>query len=156
MDLKQTSENVRDADRNFFLLANIIADTASLELVAKGRAMNDMKKEGMLVALEKLSTASTRGSANAAAITAPSNNSSTAFMVVHWGFSTPSTTSSLWSPKRKWSLFVCCKCTQRHGNLSYTGRLDLLREWRQSATYLMIARKVLNCFTTSTVLRRTL
>lgn len=98
---KLTSEKVRDADRNFFRLANIIADTASLELVANGRAMNDMKKEGMLVALEKLSTASTRGSANAAAITVPTDNSSTAFIVVHLEFSTPSSTSSLRSPKRK-------------------------------------------------------
>lgn len=60
-----------------------------------GSAMNEMKKEGMLVAVEKLSTASTRGSANTAAITVPSNNSSTALKDVHLGFSTPSTISSL-------------------------------------------------------------
>lgn len=63
--------------------------------------MNDMKKEGMLVALEKLSTASTRGSANAAAITVPSDNSSTAFIVVHLESFISPTASSLKSPKRK-------------------------------------------------------
>ena len=61
----------------------MIADTASLELVARGSAMNEMKNVGMLVASEKLSTASTRGSANAAAIAAPSNSSETAFKVIH-------------------------------------------------------------------------
>lgn len=97
MEEEQTSEKVREADLSFFPLANIIADTASLELVASGRAINEMKKEGMLVALEKLLTASTKGSANAAAMPAPSNNSSTALIVVDLGFSTPSTTSSLCS-----------------------------------------------------------
>ena len=63
-----SSENVSDADFVFFLVAKMIADTASLEFVARGRAINEMKKEGMLVASEKLFTASTSGSAKTAAI----------------------------------------------------------------------------------------
>lgn len=105
---KQTSEKVKDEDLSFFLLANITADTASLALVARGRAMNDIKKGGILVALEKLSTESTRGSAKTAARTVPRVNSITAFMVVHLGILTTSTASSLCSPKRSYSLFVCC------------------------------------------------
>ena len=73
----------------------MIADTASLELVAKGSTINEMKKEGMLVASEKLSTASTKGSANAAAMRVPTNNKHAALIEVHLGFSTPSTISSL-------------------------------------------------------------
>lgn len=91
----QTSENVKEAVLNFFLLAKIIADTDSLELVARGSAMNEMKKVGMLVASEKLSTTSTRGSANAAAIAVPTININTALRVIHFASSTPSTTSSL-------------------------------------------------------------
>lgn len=64
----------------------MIADTASLELVAKGKAINEMKKEGILVAFEKLSTASTSGSANTAAITVPSTRNVIAFMVIALGF----------------------------------------------------------------------
>lgn len=86
----------------------MIAETASLELVAKGNAMNEMKKEGILVAVEKLPTASTRGSANAAAIIAPSNKNKTAFIVVLRGSSTPSSSSSFpaSSPRRSCSFFV--------------------------------------------------
>ena len=76
-------------------LANIIADTASLELVNKGSTMNEMKKAGILVASEKLSTASTRGSAKQTAMIVPSNNNSTALMVVRLELSTLSMTSSL-------------------------------------------------------------
>lgn len=90
----QTSENVKEAVLIFFLLAKIIADTASLELVARGSAMNEIKKVGMLVASEKLSTTSTSGSANAAAIAAPTSNINMALKVTHLASSTPSTTSS--------------------------------------------------------------
>lgn len=105
---KETSENVNEAVLFFLRLAKMIADTASLELVAKGRAMNEMKNEGMLVASEKLSTASTRGSANAAAIMVPNNSISTALNDVHLGSSTFSGSSSLCSsaPSRSWSFFV--------------------------------------------------
>lgn len=72
----------------------MIAETASLELVANGRAMNEMKKVGILVALEKLSTASTKGSAKAAAMAVPSNKYNTALIEVHLGFSTSSSASS--------------------------------------------------------------
>lgn len=44
-----TSENVKEAVLFFFLDAKIIADTTLLELVARGSAMNEMKKVGMLV-----------------------------------------------------------------------------------------------------------
>lgn len=91
---KHTTENVKDVVLLFLRLAKIIAETASLE-VAKGSAINEMKKVGMLVASEKLSTASTRGSANTAAIRVPNNNIITALKVIHFGFSTASTTSSL-------------------------------------------------------------
>nr|GMC70231.1 hypothetical protein TEA_007235 [Ipomoea batatas] len=60
----------------------MIAETASLELVANGSATNEMKKEGIFVAVEKLSTASTRGSANAAAMAVPSNKSEAALIEV--------------------------------------------------------------------------
>ena len=72
----------------------MIADTASLEFVASGNTMNEMKKDGILVAAEKLPTASTKGSANAAAIAVPSNNNSTALMVVVRGSYIPLSSSS--------------------------------------------------------------
>ena len=75
--VKHTSEYVKDAILDFFLLAKIRVDTTSLEL-AKGRMTNETKKEGMLVAVEKLSTASTRGSAVTAAIMVPKSNMKTA------------------------------------------------------------------------------
>lgn len=106
---KITSENVKEADLSFFLLANMMAETASLELVANGRAMNDMKKVGIFVAVEKFWTESTRGSANAAAMRVPRSNRSAAFTVVHFELSTPSSLSSFWTPKRKCCLFVSWK-----------------------------------------------
>lgn len=75
----------------------MIAETASLEFVAKGIAINEMKKEGMFVALEKLVTESTSGSANAAAIMVPTSNINAALKLIQEGFSTRSTTSSLMS-----------------------------------------------------------
>lgn len=75
----------------------MIAETASLEFVAKGIAINEMKKEGMFVALEKLVTESTSGSANAAAIMVPTSNINAALKLIQEGFSTLSTTSSLMS-----------------------------------------------------------
>ena len=108
---KHTSENVNEAVLTFLRLAKMIADTASLELVANGRAINEMKKVGILVASEKLSTASTRGSANAAAITAPANNIIAALKDVHLGFLTPSSPSpssfSL-APSSACAFFVFC------------------------------------------------
>jgi hypothetical protein len=89
-----TSEKVREQVLCFFLLAKMMAETASLELVASGRAMNEMKKDGMCVALEKLWTVSTSGSANAAAMAAPRRRNPTAFAMHHPGFSTLSTASS--------------------------------------------------------------
>ncbi|THG11468.1 hypothetical protein TEA_007235 [Camellia sinensis var. sinensis] len=74
------SEKVNEADLCLFLLEKIIAVTDSLEVVAKGNAINEMKKDGMLVASEKLSTASTNGSANAAAMTVPRSSNNTASM----------------------------------------------------------------------------
>ena len=106
MSEKQTSENVKEAVLCFFLVAKIMADTASLELVARGSAINEMKKVGMLVAVEKLSTASTRGSANAAAIAAPNNNNNVAFMTNRLVLATPSAAPSLGSPAPKIS---CCR-----------------------------------------------
>jgi hypothetical protein len=44
---------VREQVLCFFLLAKMMAETTSLELVASGRAMKEMKKDGMRVALEK-------------------------------------------------------------------------------------------------------
>lgn len=92
---RQTSEKVKEVVLCFFLLAKMIAETASLEFVAKGIAINEMKKEGMFVALEKLVTESTSGSANAAAIMVPVSNINAALKLTQEGFSTPSTTSSL-------------------------------------------------------------
>jgi hypothetical protein len=44
-----TSENVSDKVCCFFRLANITAETASLEFVGKGIAMKEMKNEGIFV-----------------------------------------------------------------------------------------------------------
>ena len=90
----QTSEYVSAAVLIFFRLAKIRAETISLEQ-AKGRMTNETKKEGILVAVEKLSTASTRGSANTAATAVPNSNITTALKVFHLGFLTLSTASSL-------------------------------------------------------------
>lgn len=104
----RTSEKVREQVRCFFLLAKMMAETASLELVASGRAMNEMKKDGMWVALEKLWTVSTSGSANAAAIAAPRTRSATALVMHHPGFSTLSTASSDLSTSWSCSCLVLC------------------------------------------------
>ena len=108
---KQTSEKVKEAVCLLSRLAKMIADTASLELVAKGRTMKEMKKAGMLVTSENSSTASTKGSANAAAIAVPSSSNSTALMEFLLEFSTPSLASSAPPPtsNRSCSLFVSCQ-----------------------------------------------
>lgn len=129
---QHTSENVKEADLNFFLLANIIADTASLELVANGNAINEMKKVGMLVAAEKLLTASTRGSANEAAITVPRSSRSAALIEVHRAFSTASPLSLCWLPRRSCSLFVSCQ-TMKKAHHEITA-IDLKRESRLNDT----------------------
>ena len=103
-----TSEKVREQVLCFFLLAKMMAETASLELVASGRAMNEMKKDGMCVALEKLWTASTSGSANAAAMAAPRRRNPTALAMHHPGFSTLSTASSDLSISWSCSCLVLC------------------------------------------------
>lgn len=103
-----TSENVRDKVRCFFRLAKIMAETASLELVAKGIAMKEMKKDGILVALEKLCTASTSGSANAAAIAVPRSKSEMALKHVQVGFSIDSSSSSCLSSSALCSSPVVC------------------------------------------------
>ena len=90
---KLTSEYIKDAILVFFFLAKIRVDTASLEL-AKGRMTNETKKEGMLVAVEKFSTTSTRGSATTAAIKVPRSNMKAALEACQWAFSILSTTSS--------------------------------------------------------------
>jgi len=54
-----------------FLLAKMREEIASLELVAKGVAMKEMKKGEIPEALEKPLMASTRGSAKTAATAAP-------------------------------------------------------------------------------------
>lgn len=90
-----TSEKVKEAFLRLLRDAKMIAETASLELVAKGSTTKEMKNEGMLVAVEKLSTASTKGSANAAAIAVPSSSINPAFKDVIFGFLTPSALSSL-------------------------------------------------------------
>lgn len=79
---KQTSENVSEDVLCFFRLAKMSAETASLEFVANGIAMNEIKKEGMFVASEKLSTAPTSGSANTAARTVPRSNNKRALIQV--------------------------------------------------------------------------
>lgn len=49
-----TSEKVKEEVFCFFLLAKIMAETASLESLANGIAIKDIKKEGIFVAWEKL------------------------------------------------------------------------------------------------------
>lgn len=72
----------------------MMAETASLELVAKGKAMKEMKKDGIPVAAEKLLTVSTKGSANAAAMAAPNSSNRAALMVIHLGSATSPDSSS--------------------------------------------------------------
>uniref|UniRef100_A0A7C9AGV5 Uncharacterized protein n=1 Tax=Opuntia streptacantha TaxID=393608 RepID=A0A7C9AGV5_OPUST len=100
------SENVSDAEFLLFLLAKMIADTASLEFVARGKAMNEMKNEGIPVASEKLLTESTSGSAKTAVTTVPRTKNNIAFMVVFLGSSISSPVSSPGSPNRKCSCFA--------------------------------------------------
>lgn len=69
-------------------------DTISLELT-KGRITKETKNVGILVAVEKLSTASTRGSATTAARMVPRSNISTAFEACQRAFLTSSTISSM-------------------------------------------------------------
>lgn len=85
---KSTSDNVKETVFCVLLRAIFIADNVSLQLVAKGSATNDTKKVGMLVALEKSSTASTSGSATRPPIQVPTNNIITALKEVHLGEST--------------------------------------------------------------------
>lgn len=61
----------------------MIADTDSLEFVAIGNTMNEIKKDGIFVAEENPPTASTNGSANKAATIVPNNKNNNAFIVVH-------------------------------------------------------------------------
>jgi hypothetical protein len=103
----RTSEKVSEQVLCFFLLVKMIAETASLELVARGRAMKEIK-DGMCVALEKLWTASTSGSANAAAMAAPKSRNPTALAMHHPGFSTLSTASSAWPASSLCSCLVLC------------------------------------------------
>lgn len=85
---KRTSEKVNEAVLIFLREAKMMAETASLELVAKGKAMKEMKKDGIPVAAEKLLTVSTKGSANAAAMEAPNSSSKAALVMIHFGFAT--------------------------------------------------------------------
>lgn len=104
----QTSENVKFAAL-FFRLARSRAGTTSLE-EAKGRITNETKKEGMLVAVANLSTASTMGAANTAAIAVPRSRINTALQAIHLGFPLPcSTPASLCFPKNGHfvSVIVC-------------------------------------------------
>lgn len=112
-----SSEKVKEAVLIFLRDAKMMADTASLELVAKGKAMKEMKKDGIPVAAEKLLTVSTKGSANAAAMAAPNSSSRAALMVIHFGSATSPPSSSFspfsLSPNKACSLFVCCKTRKR-------------------------------------------
>lgn len=74
-----------------------MVNTGSLELVANGKTLHSMKNIGMLVAVLKLSTASTKEFASAIEIANPRSNTSTTFVVVQHVFSTALAISSLWS-----------------------------------------------------------
>lgn len=106
----QTAEYVNDEVLDLFRLANISADTASLD-VAKGRMMKATNKEGMFEAVEKLSTASTRGSEHTAATMVPISSIDTALEALHLGFSISSATSSFLSPSRSYSVLARCIST---------------------------------------------
>lgn len=103
-------EYVNDEVLDLFRLANISADTASLD-VAKGRMMKATNKEGMFEAVEKLSTASTRGSEHTAATMVPISSIDTALEAIHLGFSISSATSSFLSPSRSYSVLARCIST---------------------------------------------
>lgn len=65
-----------------FFLAKMREEIASLEFVAKGVAMKEMKKGEIPDALEKPSIASTKGSAKMAASAAPAIRKQIAFVIV--------------------------------------------------------------------------
>ena len=72
---EQTSENVKEVVLCFLRLAVFIAEADALVFVANGTKINEMKKEGTLAELEKLSTLYIRGSARSANIAMPSTKS---------------------------------------------------------------------------------
>jgi hypothetical protein len=91
---QQTSENVKEVVLCFLRLAVFIAETDALVVVANGTKINEMKKEGTLAELEKLSTLYIRGSARSANIAMPSTKS---IIALHQDRKELSTTASLFS-----------------------------------------------------------
>ena len=69
----------------FFLLTRSRANTTSLH-PAKGRMMNEIKKEGILVAMAKLSTTSTRGLAKKYATKIPRSSINIVLQTTHLRF----------------------------------------------------------------------
>ncbi len=91
---EQTSENVKEVVLCFLRLAAFIAAADALVVVANGTKINEMKKEGTLAELEKLTTLSIRGSARSANIAMPSTKS---IIALHQDRKELSTTASLFS-----------------------------------------------------------
>lgn len=82
----RTSENVNFPTMlGFFLLTRSRADTTSLH-PAKGRMMNEIKKEGIVVAMAKLSTTSTRGSAKKDETRIPRSSFNIVLQITHLRF----------------------------------------------------------------------
>ena len=82
----QTSKNVNSPTTlGFFLLTRSRANTTSLH-PAKGRMKNEIKKEGILVAMAKLSTTSTRGLAKKDATRIPRSSINIVLLTTHLGF----------------------------------------------------------------------
>jgi hypothetical protein len=106
-------------------LANNMDEMASLELVARGVAMNAMKKGGMPEAFEKPPIASTKGSEKMAAMAAPAIKYSTALVMICvlvgrglLSLSPSSSSSSSCEVDRRY-LSVCSQETKVGDNLDY-------------------------------------
>lgn len=130
----------------FFLrlrLANKMEEIASLELVARGVAMKEMKKGEMPEAFEKPLMASTNGSANMAASAAPAIRKPTAFLMTCALEGLPafsaSSSSSLSSSSSKVinDCLAFCKPQQFHSYVNSMGLCKLSLQLPPSKGYKM-------------------
>jgi hypothetical protein len=123
-------------------LANNMDEMASLELVARGVAMNAMKKGGMPEAFEKPPIASTKGSEKMAAMAAPAIKYSTALVMIcvlvgRGLLSLSPSSSSSSSCKVRRYLSVCSQETKVGDNLDdlqYKCQIKKLRGPNQSCS----------------------
>ena len=80
---ERTSDNVKEVVLAFFLLADLIAEIATLAFVANGTKTKATKNGGILADVDKLWTLSIRGSASSANMTIPTTRRVIAFVHSH-------------------------------------------------------------------------